>query len=317
MWDVVGLARQDRLPVDHAWVQLLVRQRGLLTARQAYAAGITRAMVHGRTHGDRAQWQRVLPRVYATFVHPLTPEQRTVAAWLYAGPGAAVTGAAALHWRGLMYLPREIAASTVDVLIPFGRDAASTEFVRITRTRREIEAADVNHVLCVSTARAAADCSRRLGSYETVLALVSSALNSGRTDLEALADELLAGPVRGSRQLRRVLLAASANVRSVPEGQLLDLITASGLPAPLVNQPILVAGRRLVPDVRWGRLIVEVDSRLHHLLRPGAWEATQARRLQLERAGYHVLPVTPEQIRDEPAAVMAAIMAAYALHCAG
>ena len=112
------------------------------------------------------------------------------------------------------------------------------------------------------------------------------------------------------------LLQASANVRSVPEGRLLDLIGTTTLPPPLVNVPIVIDGRTFLPDLRWGRFIVEVESRLHHLLIPGSWEATQRRRLILQGAGYHVLPVTPEQIRDDPQGVLAAIMVGCRLYAA-
>ena len=67
-----------------------------------------------------------------------------------------------------------------------------------------------------------------------------------------------------------------------------------------------------VPDFRWGLVIVEIDSRAHHLLEEGAWERTQARRAALQAAGYHVLPYTPEQIRDTPEMVLAGIIAALA-----
>jgi very-short-patch-repair endonuclease len=83
------------------------------------------------------------------------------------------------------------------------------------------------------------------------------------------------------------------------------------LPAPLVNEPLVVDGRVFVPDFRWGRLIVEVDSKLHHLLTPGAWAATLRRRARLEQAGYHVIPVTPEMIRDDPFGVLSMILGAY------
>ncbi len=302
--------------MDATWQRLLVRQKGLLTAEQARVYGITSAMVHRRVHGHRPQWQPVLPRVYATFLQPLTTQQQAVAACLYAGPGAALTGNAALHWQGVAYLPREVRPTPVDVLVPFGRECASRQFVRVARSRRELAACNINWVPCVSVARAAADCARRLTSYEATLAMASSVLNGRRTTLDALAAELAAGPTRGSRHLRSVLLQASANVRSVPEGQLLDLIKGTSLPPPLVNVPITIDGRTYLPDLRWGRFIVEIESRLHHLLVPGSWDATQHRRLALEAAGYHVLPITPEQIRDDPQGVLTAIMVGYRTHAA-
>lgn len=295
---------------------MLVQQKGLLTARQAAVFGVAPAMVHRRCSGERPEWRRVLPRVYATFRHPLTSQQQAIAAWLYAGRGAVLTGAAALHWWGVAYLPREVQSTPVDVLLPIERECASTRFVRVTRTRRPISRINVDHVACVPIARAVVDCGRRLGSYEPVLGLVSSVLNGRRATLDELASELAAGTTRGSRHLRQVLLQAATNVRSVPEGRLLALLAGTTLPAPLVNVPIIVDGHTYVPDLRWGWFIVEVDSRLHHLLVLGAWEATQRRRFALQRAGYHVLPVTPEQITLDPVGVVETIIADYLRYAA-
>jgi very-short-patch-repair endonuclease len=300
--------------MDKTWKRLLARQQGILTAAQAQQLGVPRATIHRRTRGERPAWQRVLPRVYATFAHPLTPQQKTIAAWLYAGEDAALTGAAAVHWWALSYLPSEVAALPVDVVVPHRRQCASMKFARITRCRDSPETTNVHHVRCVPLARAVADCARRLHSYDAVLALVASALNSGRTTLEALAVELNEGPTKGSRLLRRALLDASENVRSVPEAQLLALIRDAGLPDPLVNQALEIDGQVFVPDFRWGRLILEVDSRLHHLLRPGSYAATLRRRALLESAGYRVIPVAPETIRDDPAGTLAMVVALHALY---
>jgi very-short-patch-repair endonuclease len=294
-----------------AWKVLLRQQLGLITAVQARELGVPWATLHRRTRGARPTWQKVLPRVYATFPHALSDRQRVVAAWLYAGEGAAVSGGAALHWRRVPYLPSEVTAEPVDIVLPVGRDCAGTTFVRVVRTRRELSTVNVEHVYCASTARAAADAARRLSNHDAVLALVTCVVNTGRVSLDELAIELAAGPVNGSRLLRQVLTEAARHVRSVPEAELLRLIDASELPPPLVNSPIVVGGRTFIPDFRWGWLIIEVDSRLHHLLRPGSAQATERRRGILEAAGYHVIPVSPEMIRDDPSGLIAAIVVAY------
>jgi hypothetical protein len=252
----------------------------------------------------------VAPRVYATFLHPLTTQQKVIVAWLYAGHGAALTGAASLHWRGMPYLPTEVRPLPVDVLIPADRDCAGSPLVRVHRTIRMPGTVDFDHVRCVPVDRAVADCARRLRDYSAVLGLLTCALNSRQVTTEALALELAHGPVRGSRHLRLALGEVSSEIRSVPEAELLRLFSGAGLPAPLVNVAITVDGQIFLPDFRWGMVIVEVDSHLHHVLRPGGWAATQRRRLTLEAAGYHVIPVTPEQIRQQPTEVLAAIVAA-------
>src|SRR3954468_11721057 len=159
--------------MSDAWTRLLRQQQGLITAAQAVALGVPPATLHRRTRGARRTWQKVLPRVYATFPQQLSDEQRIIAATLYGGEGAMVTGGAALRWRVVPYLPSEVKANPVDIVVPIGRDCASKDFVRVTRSHRELVSVNVNHIRCASTARATADCARREASYETILALVS------------------------------------------------------------------------------------------------------------------------------------------------
>lgn len=296
--------------MDQAYRQLLSRQKGLITAQQASALGIDDTAIGRRTRGERPRWRRVTPRVYATFLHPLTMQQKIVAAWLYAGDGAVLTGGASLHWRGRPYLPSEVRALPADVLIPAARDCKSTELVKVQRTLRMPSAGNIDHVYCAPVDRAVADCARTLRTYSSVLGLLTCALTSGQLTLDALALELPQGPVRGSRQLRRALEEASFDVRSVPEAELLRLLSDKGIPTPLVNVAITVGGRVFVPDFRWGMVIVEVDSHLHHALRPGGLAATEGRRLTLQAAGYLVVPVTPDQIRHRPTEVIEAIVTA-------
>ena len=97
----------------------------------------------------------------------------------------------------------------------------------------------------------------------------------------------------------------------MPEAAARQLFDLAGLPEALVNEPIEVNGEVFVPDFRWGRFIVEIDSKEWHLLVPGSWDRTQERRTRLEAAGYRVLPISPAQIRDSPAEVVAAVRMGY------
>jgi hypothetical protein len=255
--------------------------------------------------------RQVLPRVYVQGVRELDVKQRCRAALLYAGPPSCLTGEAALVWRRIEHLPREVTAERVDVLIPGGRSVASRDWVRITRTRELPWSITVDGVPTARPTRAVIDATLRLSSYETVLAVVSAVVNAGRASVEELVVELDSAPRRGSKLVGRALSEAVVTW-SIPEAVARELFRRGGLPNPDVNLPILVAGRRFVPDFRWGKVIVEIESRAHHLLEPGAWEATQRRHALLRAAGYVVLPVTPEQLRDAPGEVIAMIWTALA-----
>jgi hypothetical protein len=96
--------------------------------------------------------------------------------------------------------------------------------------------------------------------------------------------------------------------RSVAEERAIRLFSSGGLPPPLVNADLYVDSRWVArPDFRWGRLIVEIDSKEWHLLRPGSWEATQQRRQRLQALGFDVLVVTPDALLRAPDDVLAAV----------
>ena len=65
----------------------LRRQHGVISRRQALAAGLTNDMVQHRIRAG-GPWQRLLPGVYLTMTGAPTSDQRDTAALLYAGPGA-------------------------------------------------------------------------------------------------------------------------------------------------------------------------------------------------------------------------------------
>ena len=82
--------------------------------------------------------------------------------------------------------------------------------------------------------------------------------------------------------------------RSVLEDIVLDLLLAAGFEHPDVNKPLILSGRRVVPDFRWPRqrLVLEADG--------AAWHdptLDAERQALLEAHGERVLRVTWEQAR--------------------
>jgi very-short-patch-repair endonuclease len=115
------------------------------------------------------------------------------------------------------------------------------------------------------------------------------------------------GPRRGTATLRRLVAARPAPTRSVLEDIVLDLLLAAGFEQPDVNQPLIVSGRRVVPDFRWAKqhLILEADG--------AAWhdETTDGeRQALLEAHGERVLRITWAQAVGQPRAVLARVAAA-------
>jgi hypothetical protein len=299
-----------RPPFDReAFATLLREQDGLFTVAQAAGCGLSSSALNRRAASGAVR--TVLPPVYVEGARLLDVRQRIRAAVLSAGDDACLTGAAALHWRRAGRLPDEILAEPVDVLVPYRRSPPDREWRRVTRTRRMPLALAVDGLLVVRTARATVDAATHLVEFETVLDLVCAVVGSGRTSVLELREELTAGPSRGTRLLRLALDEAEL-IRSVPEAKARALFLAAGLPTPAVNEPIIVNGRRFVPDFRWGRLILEIDSRAWHLLEAGSYEETQRRWAYLRLAGYLVIPVTPTLLRDSPDEVVAMVWAGLA-----
>jgi hypothetical protein len=289
-----------------AW--LLAYQRGVLTRAQIFSCGLT---VQGLRHRYRpgGPWQRLLPGVYLTTTGQPTREQLETAALLYAGPASVITGATALRYYKIS-APK---TRRIDVLMPADRQRASRDFVTAARTSRlpSPETCDLA-IRYVPPARAVADSVRGLTDRAQVRAIVASGVQQGRCSVRQLADELAAGPVRGSVLFKSVLAEVADGIRSPAEGDLRDLIIGSKLPRPLFNPSLFLGGRLLAkPDAWWPDygVAVEVDSREWHLA-PDDWEATMRRDRRLTAAGIQVLHVSPRQLRTEPDRIVRDIAAA-------
>jgi hypothetical protein len=120
------------------------------------------------------------------------------------------------------------------------------------------------------------------------------------------------GPQRGRKKLARVIATGAAPTQSVLEDVVLDLILRGGLAHPLVNAPLYVAGRRIIPDFLWPeqRLILEADGPHHD--DPFERAADRERQRILEAHGYRLIRVTWTQAIAHPGATLRRIAEAGA-----
>ena len=121
------------------------------------------------------------------------------------------------------------------------------------------------------------------------------------------------GPRRGSRNLRRIIATGPAPTRSELEDVVLDLILHGGFQHPDVNKPMVLNGRRVVPDFRWPKrpLVIEADGAAWHENQL-AREDDAERQALLEAHGEQVLRVTWEQAIVRPGQTLTRIRAAGA-----
>jgi hypothetical protein len=289
---------------------LIEHQACVITRTQALAEGLTRhALSHRLRNGG--SWQPLLPGIYLTVTGTPTLLQREMAAALYGGRYAVITGIAALrHHR--MTGPE---SDTIDILIPANIKLQSVQGVMVHRTRHMPKlvtgAPSRNYAL---PARAAADAARWLTDLREVRALVAGAVQNRRCTIEELAEELRAGGRRDSGLLRTVLAEVADGVRSAPEAELRILIRKAGLPMPMFNPSLYLLDGTFVakPDAWWPEagVAIEIDSKRWHI-NPDDWEHTMDRHSELGEHSIVTLHFTPHKLRSDPVFVMRKMANAY------
>ena len=277
--------------------ELLEKQHHVLSRSQAIEYRLTSAAIRYRLRAD-GPWRKILPGVYLTTTGVVTDDQRQMAALLYAGKGAILTGAAAvrrhrLTWPGL---------GEVQVLVPQQVRVASRDYVRILRTWRMPESSfSTNFIKFSPLPRAVGDAARAMRRAEDARAVVCEAVQNGRDcTLEDLVAELKAGPATGSRLFRAALAELGEGIRSEAERDLKFLIDRTDLPAPMYNARLYLRDGTLlgVVDAWWPRAGVgaEVDSRQYHMS-ASDYSMTMTRHNRMEGAGVHLLHLLPKDIK--------------------
>jgi hypothetical protein len=298
----------DREP--DALTALIRRQDGVVSRKQALTAGLSQSALRHRL-GPGGPWSVSLPGVYQANTGAPTQAQREIAALLYGGPCAVLTGAAALRH----YLLPAPESAAVDILIPAESKRRSVLYVRVHRTTRmPAMAYGPPHRACAPPARAAADAVRLLTDLRASRALLAGVVQDRGCTPGELQRELDAGPVQYSALLRSVLAEVTDGVRSAPEAELRDLIKKAGLPMPLFNPRLYLPDGTFIacPDAWWPEagVAVEVDSKRWHL-RPDDWEHTMDRHAQLGQYAIVTLHFTPRKLRAEQALVITKLRNAY------
>jgi hypothetical protein len=289
---------------------LIERQSAVVTRAQALRGGLTHHAVSHRLRTG-GPWQPVLPGVYLTVTGKPTLAQREIAAVLYGGPSAVITGLAAVHHHRMPAPSSDV----IDLLVPARRQCQSVSYVAVHRTTRMpklvVGPSTVSYAL---PARAVADAARWLTDLREVRALVAGAVQSRGCWLDELAEELREGPRRGSALFREVLSEVAEGIRSAPEAELRTLIMRARLPLPMFNPSLYLANGRFIarPDAWWPEagVAVEVDSKRWHFSEDD-WNHTMDRHSDLGQYSIVTLHFTPYKLRHEQADVMRRMTNAY------
>jgi hypothetical protein len=269
---------------------------------ELWACGVTRdSVMRWRRNGTLYE---VFPGVYTFGRADLSLRGRFLAATKAAGPGAALSHrSAGVSWDLLTWdeswLP--------EVTIPM-RGAREMPGVIIHRTRVPFEIVRLDGIPLTIPARTAVDLATVL-PYRAVRRAVREGMARKRITVKDLV--AIRGR-KGATTVRRILADGHVPTRSEFEDAVLDLLDRGGFPRPDVNTPIMVAGRRIVPDFRWPekRLVIEADGRQWHD-NDLAREDDAERQARLEAAGERVIRVTWEQVLLRPDQTIARIRAAW------
>ncbi len=284
---------------------------GVIRVATLEASGIDSATVYRRCLPG-GPWRRLLPGVVLLQDAPPSRWQRLVAALLYAGPDAQVTGVEACRAHGLE-LGRWAEREDVHLLTPHEHKVISSGFVTIERTHRLPRALVRRGIPTAPVARAALDAARRHRSPDTVAKLLIEAVQKGGATVQALRWELDRGTPRGTAVPRRVLKQIDG-LRSVAElhGR---RVAARLTVAPTHWNPTVrtSSGDYLAqPDAWWDDVALawEIDSVEFHYARAD-YARTLARNSRYAQSGIAVVQTLPSRLLDDADAVIRELDAAY------
>ena len=301
-------------PLDGAVAALSTRQYALITRAQAHELGVTPSMVKERIRA--AAWVRVHPGVYRLAGAPRTWEQNAMAAVLWAGPDAVVSGRAAAYlWRLNGFSP----PGRIEVTVPRGTRLARRPGVTVRETKAWdlVDRQTRFGVPVADPARTILDVCA-WGTDLDGLRALDEARRGSLVHWPQLWECLMRHACRGRngiRRFRRVLV--TRNGRTPPGGEFarlfLIILADMGFPEPECEVKVVVDGHRYFIDLAYPRLMlgIELDDSSHRTEK--SQHDDPIRQARLERAGWRIIRFTWKEFRDEPFAVIVALRRALAV----
>lgn len=264
---------------------------GILSTAELRACGLTRGAI--TTRRARGLLHQIHTGVWAVGHPSPSPEGLLLAAVKACGPGAVLSHRAAAQLWGFLdpadRLPEVMVTGPGTRMVP-GLVVHRTTVLEPRDTLRH------RGIPVTTPARTLLDLAAVAPTRELRQA-VRRAQGRRRVAIPQLIEAIdRLGPRRGSRRLAKVIATGAAPTNTVLEDIVLDLLLGAGIAHPNVNRPLVIAGRRVVPDFRWPerRLVVEADG--------GAWhdqkiarEDDAERQALLEGHGERVIRVTWHQ----------------------
>ncbi|HEX2274292.1 MAG TPA: type IV toxin-antitoxin system AbiEi family antitoxin domain-containing protein [Acidimicrobiales bacterium] len=298
-----------------AWTELDTRlasiaeaQHGIITYRQAIAAGATAASIHHRCR--TGQWQPVAQGVYRVAGSDRTWRQSLVAAVFSAGPGSVASHRSAAALWGLPGFD----PGPLEVLRPRHTDhRCSMGRVHETQVLPPAHWTVVDAVPVTGPARTIFDLAGAISARRTERVL-DTCLSRRLVDLptmRAMLSDLGRRGRAGTRLIRRLLDERGPDYvapASELEHRMLEVLVAAGVPRP--QRQVWAGGSHVGGRVDFAYpnhgVLIEADSRVHHMSKLD-FEADRRRDNWLMAAGWRVLRITWEQVTARPSEVVALV----------
>jgi very-short-patch-repair endonuclease len=224
-------------------------------------------------------------------------EARALAAVLACGPGAVLSHRSAGAWWGLLDTRR----ADVDVTASRGRGARSGIDVHRARALDVADTTTQRGMPITTASRTLLDLAAVVPAHRLERALAQAErlhVYDHRAVLDVVAR---CNGHRGAGALRAAVDRGAELTRSDLEARVLAAIRRAGLPAPRINDRVVVPGHApLEADFHWPaeQLIVETDGYETHGTR-AAFDADRRRDAALQAAGYRVLRFTARSAASE------------------
>ncbi|MEA2900876.1 MAG: hypothetical protein QOH36_763 [Actinomycetota bacterium] len=284
-------------------MELAERQHGVITFELALACGLSEGQVRRRV--DQGRWVAIGRGVYRIAGCPTTWEQRLIGLTFAAGPAAAASHRSAAALLGIPGFERR---GLVEVTTPRPRrHRTEGQLVHRWRPFPAHHLTVIEGIVTTRVARTVCDLAGVLHPGRTERA-IDSCLAMGIVTpgtLQATFSDLASRGRKGTAVMR--LLLADRSDGYVPpaselEARFRDLAREAGLPDP-VRQLDAGAGDDWIGrvDVAYppARLLVELDSRLHHSSKLDR-EADAERDRKLRRGGWQIVRFTWEDLVQRP-----------------
>ncbi|GAA4345112.1 cysteine hydrolase family protein [Angustibacter luteus] len=303
-----------RRDVDPAAVDELLRSRErVVTHAELVAAGMPLSTVCSRIQRAGA-WQRLHPGVVLAHSGVPARRERLLGALAYAGPGAVLTGNAALGLHGLGAARHH---RDLHVLIREKARRQSRPGLIIERTRRLPDPVVRGGLPVAPPARALIDACRQIERLDDVRALVADAVQSRLCLVSDVQEALVASARQRTALAREVLAEVAAGVRSAAEARVRVVFARHHIPQPRWNWALHGEDgtHLLTPDGWWQDIgcALQIDSMAWHLL-PALYKRTQQLQRLMSVHDIPFLPVAPGDVFTDEAAFVREVRAFLARH---